>query len=415
MSSYNAEIIRKLKEARDKWFPKILIESKKAGFQISRFGEGAWHVVEDLQDSQNIFEQRVLLIPDSMTLFKLREFPAGAVSRQTLAEAVELDLARWSPWVEDNECYFWPKLCGDKWQVAVWVWQGEELTKLRKSLVSTPTHVLPARAWKIASLEIAPANFVHIDKEIDGSWVYTGMGEDFSSLTVTGVRSEADANRFRLGLARRSRGLATCIDLQSLDDVPEWEDKAIVTASNFTLPESSALAVARQPGISDWSDPFVWAKPTGALLSIYVLWLLGSGLVLVKQGQEIQDLSSRAGSVSNEVLDARAEVERVNQLLEQVDRIRANQLELEALLASLSKSLPKNGWLEHIEYRGDDDDGGWLELTGKSDQSTELAAILEQMPEVEQAMFLTDIRRDARTGLEPFKIRLKLRLDSNSG
>ena len=113
--------------------------------------------------------------------------------------------------------------------------------------------------------------------------------------------------------------------------------------------------------------------------------------------------------MSIEVLDARVEVERINVLLAQIDLMRANQLDLESILASLSTTLPNNAWLEHIEYLGDD--GGWLEITGKSEQSSTLAAVLERIPEVEQAMFLTDIRRDKRTGLEPFKIRLKLVVD----
>ena len=409
MSSwFESRVARELSKLRERWFPKILIEVKASGLQYSLYQAGDWVLVDSPPETQSVFEQKTFLIPDTVSFFKLRRFPVESVSKQTLREAVELDLARWSPWQEGLEFYFWPKRIGDYWQVAVWVWQNSYMPNIIQDLETKPTHVMPERAWKLASLRvIEEPDFIHVDRGEGESWVYMEVAEGFATLRIAIVNNEAEAKHFKTSL--RGESIPVYVDRHSDTGYLPWEQISNCSTAKYSLPVSSVLAAGRQSGISDWSDPFVWARPTVAILALYICLLLGEGLVLIKQGDEVQAYSSQASSVSMEVLDARAEVERSNVLLAQIDLMRANQLDLESVLASLSTTLPNNAWLEHIEYRGDD--GGWLEITGKSEQSSTLAAVLEQIPEVEQAMFLTDIRRDKRTGLEPFKLRLKLALD----
>ncbi len=404
-------IVTRLKQFRDRWFPKTLIEVSGSDFRYSRYVEGDWIQVESLPDTQSVFEQRTLLIPDSLTFFNLREFPVDSVSRQALAEAVELDLVRWSPLAEGIDFYFWPKRCGETWQVAVWVWQSSDLSTLLEKLEYTPAYIMPSQAWKLGSLEADETDLIHIVGNPDGSWTYTGVRKNFSVLRIANVKNQTDARRFDTALGGDIESLTRFVDRSRIDSAPEWESNLV--DPTYGSPDFSALASARQPGISDWSDPFVWARPIGAALALYIVWLLGTGLVLVKQSEEVRAYSEQVGSLSTEVLDARAEVSRLNAVLETLGSMRENQTQLEALLASLSKTLPKNAWLEHADFRSDD--GGWLEITGKSEQSAPLAAILEEMPEVEQAEFLTDIRMDQRTGLEPFKLRLKLTSGDRDG
>lgn len=400
----DTQIVPKLKKLSDYWLPKTLIEVKGDGFRYSQYKDNDYQEVPSLPETHSIFEQKILLVPDAISFFNLRQFSVESIPRQGLMEAVELDLARWSPWQEEVGFYFWPKRAGDQWRVAVWVWQRSDLEAITANLKTNPTHIIPARAWKIASLNADQTDFVHIDSNGGGSWTYTEVREDFATLRIATIRNEPDARRFRAALG--SETSLIYVDGQIDNASLPWEQPTDFSISRYSQPDPSALSAARQPGINDWSDPFVWAKPTGAILALYVFWLLGSAMVMLKQGQEVQEYSTQASLVSIEVLDARAEVERINTLLKNVDLMRANQFNLESLLASLTTGLPKNAWLEHMEYRGDE--GGWLEITGKSEQSSTLAAVLEQMPEVEHAMFLTEIRKDKITGLEPFKIRLKL-------
>jgi len=408
MSNWSeSQFALKLRRLRDRWFPKILIEVVGSEFRYSAYRDGEWLCADGLPSEQSWFEQKTLLIPDSVTFFKLRSFPVELVSKQTLKEAVELDLARWSPWQDGVEFYYWPKRSGEQWQIAVWVWQSADLSRITQYLPTNPTHVIPERAWKLASLASKSSDFIQVDIDKDENWTYSEVAEDFSALRIVQVKTKTDAERFFTAL--KGEAVPIYIDVQvEPTSLPEGMQPHCST-SQYSQPVSSALSGARQPGISDWADPFVWAKPIGVVLALYIFWLLSSGLVLLKQGKEVREYSMQASSVSNEVLEARAEVERINSLLEHINLMRINQSALGSILASLSVALPRNAWLEHMEYSADD--GGWLEITGKSDQSASLAAVLEQMPEVEQAMFLVDIRRDKNTGLEPFKIRLKLAMD----
>ena len=408
MSNWSeSQIAIKLRGLRDRWFPKILIEVVGSEFRYSTYQDGEWLGADGLPSEQSWFEQKTLLMPDSISFFKLRSFPIESVSKQMLKEAVELDLPRWSPWQDGVEFYYWPKRSGEQWQVAVWVWQSADLSSITQRLPTDPTHVIPERAWKLASQDIKSSDFIQVDVNEDECWTYSEVAEDFSTLRIVQVKTKTDARRFFTAL--KDEATPICIDAQvEASSLPE-EMQQHCSVGQYTQPVSSALSGARQPGISDWADPFVWAKPIGAVLALYIFWLLGSGFVLLKHGKEVREYSVQASSVSNEVLNARAEVERINSLLEHINLMRTNQSALGSILAALSVALPRNAWLEHMEYRADD--GGWLEITGKSDQSASLAAVLEQMPEVAQAMFLVDIRRDKNTGLEPFKIRLKLAMD----
>lgn len=406
MSKQEFLATQKLIRLRDQWFPRVVVAVTETGFRYSRFRDNQWREVESLLETRSVFEQRVLLIPDAFSFFRLRQFPFDAVNRQHLREAVELDLARWSPYSEDADFYFWPKRCGDSWQVAVWVWDHAELKLVLDKLATSPTHIIPERAWKIASLDVDHSDFILVDQGTTGDWTYTGVLEDFSSIRTAAVTNEADAKRFKAAFGSDGAKMPLFVGKEANSPVIAWENEQDVLDAKYVLPDTSALAASRQPGIRDWSDPFVWAKPIGAIVVLYIFLLLSSGIVLLKQGEDLLQYSAQARSVSVEVLNAREEVERINVLLESVGQQRSNQTRLESLLAVLSVSLPRNAWLEHVEYRSDD--GGWLEITGKSEQSSSLAATLEQMPEVEHAMFLTDIRKDKATGLEPFKIRLKL-------
>lgn len=402
-------IVSRLMQLKDKLMPKTLIESVDSGrglaFRYMEFRHSSWEPVAEISESQSAFSQRILLVPDEMTLFRLRHFPTDTVTKQILSEAVELDLARWSPWQEGFDFYYWPKRNGDTWNVAVWVWQKSSLSSLKQNLDFSPTHIVPKRAWKLATLNIGQDTFVHIDTVSGSSLSYAHVVQDFSSLQIVDVVDKIGAQRFWKGLNQQSGELPVFVDenvnLEALSEA-ELSNASVVRQCS---PQATMLSTARQSGVSDWSDPFVWAKPVAAYMCLYIVWLLASGLVLLKQGKELSSYVAETSSSSIEVLDRRANVERVDAVLEEVRLIRKQQIVLESTLAALSLALPKNAWLDHIEYSND---AGWLDITGKSDQSASLAAVLEDMPEVQHAVFLNDIRKDRNTGLESFKIRLTL-------
>lgn len=395
--------------------PKTLIEfagvGKSAEVRYLGFQNSTWEPVPEISEHQSAFSQRILIVPDELAFFRLRRFPVDAVSKQALREAVELDLVRWSPWQENFDFYYWPQRNGEHWSVAVWVWEKAGLSLLVDDKDINPTHVVPESAWNLATLNTDKKAFIYIRELAENKWSYASLGEGFSTLQIVDVTDSAGAQRFWNGLAAQEKDLPVLVG--EATDMQAWlalegksEAGSDVEVVSHSEANSQMLSTARQQGISDWSDPFVWAKPVAAVLCLYIFWLICSGLVLLKHGRDVAGYIAETGSSSMEVLDKRENVERISAILDNTQEIRRQQVAFESLVSALSVALPKNAWLEHMEYSSSD--GGWIDITGKSQESAGLAAILEEMPEVEQASFLNDIRKDARTGLEPFKIRLKL-------
>ncbi|MCF7980430.1 MAG: hypothetical protein K9K86_00490 [Pseudomonadales bacterium] len=365
-----------------------------------------WRQVPESRSKDSFFGQEVLLVPENLTLFRVRKFPLSSVKHSELAEAVHLDIDLWSPWEEPQEFYYWPVRSGGQWVVAIWIWQTLALQNLVELEDITPTHTMPEQAWKIAAIDCKEFPAIYIDQIEPGKWSYSVLDSSGIPLYLSLVVNKAAAQRFWHFLDEESRHYPVIID-EGVDQASWLEDGLEdVRKVGRNLPVAPSLHYARKPGVKDWSDAFTWLKPVGAILVLYLIWISGNGLVLLKQSQFVAGQVATARDAASEVLDQRVEVERIYAKLEHMQKIRAEQTQFERMLAALSEKLPKDAWLEFIEYNNAD--GGWVDILGNAKQSVGLAAVLEEMPEVQHAMFLNDIRKDQRTGLEPFKIRLKL-------
>ena len=407
-SDMQSKAVQLLEQLREKWLPKILISVRNDAVEYRAYSDGDWLRLEGDVEQRSIFEQRVLLLPDDLCFHRLRQFPADSLTKQSLREAVELDLPRWSPWTEDVDFFYWPKRQENTWQVAVWVWKKASLASILDRMKGPPGYIVPSAAWKMASLlKSQQSDVLLIESSTDGSWNYTGVADDFSQFIQASVTSDSAGRRLQTTIQQDMSDPACFLDADDLAEVPPWEDPQALAPARYVPPPVSELAAGRQPGVEDWTDPFVWARPVGAVLAVYLLWIVGSGLVFLKQGEEVKAYTERANSISTDVLEARIEVESMNEVLQQLDLMRQRQTHMQAVLASLSQTLPRETWVNQVDYQ-DDPDSPRLELTGNSRESASLAAVLENMPEVKQAMFLSDIRKNAITGLESFKLQLIL-------
>ena len=395
----------KFADLRDRWFPTVIVRVDGAGKALFRYQANKWHSVSDRQGALSYFERRILLVPDAISYFQLRTFPADSVARHELREAVELDFFRWVPLEQDFDYYFREKKSGSRWQVAIWVWPRDELAAMAESLATPPGYVVPEMAWQISVVARDHDEFVLISKQEDTP-VYLGVTHNFGSLVRAEVATGSDATRFWTSLDRRPGDITLLTEGEIREPDLPWEDLSVAREVHPKLPLPAALSAGRQPGTVNWSDASVWYAPVAGVLGLYLFWLLGSMLVLVKHGSDIRGYLEQTRSVSMEVLDARTEVGEINASLESIHNLRVGQSAFRSVLASLSETLPENAWLEYAEYRQDGD--AWLEISGKSHQGSTLAATLEQLPEVRQAMFLSDIRKERATGYETFKIRLTL-------
>lgn len=415
-----------IEELRQWLLPRSLVRVRGQSLQYLIYIHKKWQPVEAGSIPENgLFGQQVLLIPDAETLFRCREFPLAHVKESELAEAVALDAETWSPWEGEIDSYFWPVRSNGQWLVAVWIWECRTAVRLQDATTSWPTHVMPERAWKIAALDELQIPAVYIDTldpEQPGGCVYAVLHEAKIPLQIIEAADEAAALRFWRSVdhtrgGAKAGGIGTPVTGHIFLD----KDVDVETLSGDflnglrpdechrigqALPGSGALGRGRLQGVKDWTEPASWFRPVGVIVGLYLFWLLGSSLIQWQKGEAVSEQVAIAQSAAIDVIQLRDNVSSVHQKLRNVYQLRSRQLALETALAALSEVLPPDAWLDSLQYEALE--GGWADIVGTAQRSAGLAAVLESLPEIEHAMFLNDIRKDERTGLEPFNIRLKL-------
>ncbi len=393
-----------IEEWMRRFLPRTIVKVREQSLQYWCYVDRQWCLTErEVVPASGVLGQQVLLIPDGMTFFRSREFPLAHVGERDLAEAISLDVQAWSPWDEECHIYYWPSQQGDCWQVAVWIWLKDILADIRGAGDLTPTHVMPERAWKIAAIQPESSPAIFLDSTENGQQVYAIVQASGPPLRIAECPTNEDSKRFwrTLDIEAQQYPLLRCSGYSEV--FPDNKESNEVALG---LPLQKALKHARQDNAEDWLDPSSWVKPVGLVLIVYSIWLLGSALIFLQKGTEVSRLVAEARHEAIEVIEQRDNVTRAHGTLELLHGLRVEQVKFEAALAVISRTLPEDAWLEAVQY--DYTDGGWLDISGKAEHSSGLAAILEEVPEIEHAMFLSDIRREKLTGLEPFKIRLKL-------
>lgn len=378
-----------IEDLKQRLIPRTLVRIREQALQYLVYKQEQWSVTSSEElPANSLFGQKVLLIPDSDTFFRCQNFPLSHIKEANLSEAVELDIATWAPWDTQWSHYYWPTKVGDSWRVAVWIWPTDSLSQIKGIENLAPTHIMPERAWRIAALARPTLPAIFVDKQGGGNEIHSVLSSSGMPLQINECASPSESQRFKLSLNA------------------EQQEYPLIKDVNFQKPISKALRNAQQEGIEDWTDPLGWLKPIGLLASIYLLWLFGTTLILWQHNAEFSQQAANARSEAIEVIEQRENVARIHENLQAIQSLRHEQSHFEDVLMALSQTLPDDAWLEAIEYNRND--GGWITLSGLAQQSAGLAAVLEAMPEIEQAMFVGDIRQDSR-GLEPFSLRLKLR------
>ena len=395
---------------RELLFQKLMISnvvSPARGGELAcrTFDGDSWQDVDFATRTRNEFMGReVLLLPDDLTLFRYREFPVDQVESAALGEAIELDAENWSPWsVSEVEIYYLPARSDDHWCVAIWIWNREDRQQLHEGAFQ-PTHIMPNLAWKIAAADLHALPCVYVEKGDEGASRMVRVSAQGVPEAITVAESEAEADRFWRLLLEQPGPYNVFHEgsLESVATIPQ----ATLHECLFGQPRYIALKSARVEGLLDWTEPLSWYKPAAVLTGLYVAWLVGSGLALQYKSSDVASMVQNARAEASDVLEIRGRVEDLYGRIGQLHALRDKQTQFQRTLASMSELLPKEAWIQAINY--DRDDGGYLDITGMASQSGGLAGAIEQMPGVDSATFLSAIQTDQRTNLQTFNMRVKL-------
>jgi general secretion pathway protein L len=176
--------------------------------------------------------------------------------------------------------------------------------------------------------------------------------------------------------------------------------------------------VADDAGRPDQSINFLPAAKTrgrlapGALLAMLLglttLALATASLVMpiIQKKAQIETLSRDMSKLRKDALDAARLREDISQLTASrgaLERERARNIPVTAVLDELTKRLPDNTWLNQLRINGDE-----ISIFGFTETAPRLIAIIEGSPAFSNATFPTPVRPDPRTGKERFHITFRV-------
>lgn len=350
------------------------------------------------------FGRAICLIPASDTLFKRCSFPADIVARADLTEAIELDIAQWSPWAANSGFCFYPQLHENEWHISIWVWDKQRQEHHLQSLLSDGhevTHVLPQDLWVAAALNNSgePAICVYQHQQ---QLYYQHVNAQGCVVSVTQVASERHASMFWRSLGTKADSIEQLFIYQSNPSVNlSWLPSLPPIDRSLSWPVSPVVERGNLPGVRDWRDPLSWKPAFFALAALLVIWMLGSVLIVWGKEQQIAAALASVNQDAQEVLDARDKVESLTVKITALAELKHRQQLPVDFLQQLAARLPEDVWLQGMLYKSDT-----VEIRGLGKNAAALAGMLEQMPLVSRVGYIGDIRPDATTGQEFFALRI---------
>jgi len=385
----------------------LCMREENEGVSCRLLGKNGWQeIASGKVPEATPFSCRVVLLPDVECVFQSRTYPMDIVDANALDEAVELDVAAWSPF---STSYAWLSFVDrdhDTWRVAVWIWP-ESVAKRLLSKVPEHiqcTHLLPEMAWYAASVrDAAPSLLFH-----------SGHGERMlaylSGQAIPGVisspGSEAENRRFFRALGDKLQGMNRVWLTGDCEHDVGWLPDGLERISLASaVPRLPLLNRASLAGVKDWSDPMSWRKVIFAMLALPLLWMSADSIQLLHRESEMEAALGRAKLSAHTVLDNRNRVEALHDSLLHFSALKYAQIAPEKLLQKLSQEIPDDIWINAIRM-GDE----WVDIMGQGSDVARLIVIMESIKEVKHAAFLNELRSSSSSGKkqEAFQLRLVL-------
>mgnify|MGYP006276040017 CR=1 FL=1 len=378
--------------------PIVCVHLRENQLSYSLLSPSGWQPLTELtQAHSGLFAKVILLLPTECCSFKHCRFPLHLIAEHELTEALQLDIAKWSPWGPQSGYVFQPQRQGDDWLVYTWVWNQERAQTLRQQL-SYCTHIIPEPAWYAAQLTTLPALLIGQSAHAFYYALVTASGwiSQFAEIKDTN-----QAQRYWHGWGMPD--IRHCWLTQ--DALTAWQPETVDT---HTLPgnglaHSRVLNRFRLPDIKDWSDPMSYRDLLTTIVLTLVLWALSDAAVLHYRQQQTQAELQTIKQSSEQVLNLKQQVKQRRQVFQYVQQLKAQQQLPEYLLAELTDKIPDNVWLENLQFQGDE-----LDMTGRGKKIVALLPVLQQIKGVADVQLLNDIHPDAVTGEEQFQIKLLL-------
>lgn len=349
-------------------------------------------------------------------MFKLCEYPLSVISASELAQAVELDFSRWSPWGSKNSRMFYvPRKHNDKWQVAVWGWEQETENRAiarLEALGLSPTHCLPEDIVTLASIH-NEGDCLHSFKTETG---YKYLLVDKDKFIIASLQDKNSSVEVVDRLVRSLKGFGQSIrsaiiygtdnDTELLPGLP-----GDIPTRHAPFPESfdrrkiaaGLLFKARyNPLLSATAYAAIWKNVLILFLFIFVIHG-GQWLVLSKRSTELDSILQSEKTREEANIKGREKLLQYNNRLKTKTDLLREQTAALAFLVRTAEVLPLEISLNQYRF-----DKSVIELRGKGDKILRFATLLEEYPTIDRVVFVNNITK-GRDGKERFRLRIYLK------
>ncbi len=269
---------------------------------------------------------------------------------------------------------------------------GRKILLLPSSQVLAQTLQLPAAAARNLSTVVG----YELDRftPFEASQLYfvarqESRGGSFIEVTLVAIVRE-----------RLDRILADCA---ALGLRPDAVDVAVDTATGGQRMGIDLLPMPSRPQQARSGHrlrrALVWL--CGALLlSAMLLWLNDRQRLLEEMQAEVQAQRAQV----NEIQQLRQQLTNTRGAASYLLRRKAEQLPLSALLSELTRCLPSDTWIEHLEINN----GAELAFSGQSGKASALIARAKDCHGLDNAQFQGVIQPDSKTGKDQYSLRAHL-------
>ncbi len=359
-----------------------------------------WQSISEAEiPSANMFSQVIFIVPADICVFKTCYFPQHLVNEKELAEALELDIQHWNPWITAHDYVYSYHLQAETWQVQVWLWQREPVLAWQQHTALDVTHVIPEVAWYAACIPTNATNLLIHAQTNNTAYALVNAHGQVEKLSIAHQMQAAA----RLWHGWGAIELETAWLTAEIKDVWLPENITVKTLAATVKPNSRKLKFARVAGLRDWSDPLSYKNLFVTIVLAWLLWMGADAALLHSQQEAVQTQLTAVQQTANTVLNLRKQVLRRQKLFTEVQTLRYQQQLPEHLLARLTEVIPLDTWLQQLHLEADQ-----LDIHGTGLEVMRLLPLLEQLPEVEQVLLLNALNPNAKTGTERFQMRLVL-------
>ncbi|MDL5383815.1 hypothetical protein ACTG2N_22845 [Aeromonas hydrophila] len=317
------------------------------------------------------FNKVVGLVPQSYCLFKYLEYEVSLVGRSSIEQCIRNELVSLAQWAHCGQ-YYLVYQHNDKWRIALWFWNQEEV-----HFPCPVTHIIPSIVYHCSIFSI---------RKDQGLLCYQEQNNLYGCL----VSRQGEIQEFypldNLLYERWFQAL-------SVQDIDVFATHECIQLSGKTLekyktktPAQSVLSAGKCSGFFDVGAPWDYKRQLAAFFGASLIFMGGDLAVLQMKSNMLESELIDLTSSTSDLVKIRTEIVDNNHTLSRLAATKKMQQTVVQLLEMLMRKLPDDVLLTELSY-----ENSRVIIQGGVKDSVKLLDVLGAQPMVSQVRLLGDV------------------------